>query len=453
MSPGALGSLATRAYSLIVRASPVIAALLLALAGAPTAVAQDAIPTPIAPPPPPAIAQVVAGPQVVTLYYQAGVGAAATEYSLDSGPWTPCSQELGTCTIAGLTNGRPYRIALRSTNIAGASEPAGPAVAVPIAPPGVDPDKPSQVVGKVRQVTASFNPAGNDLGVTGLRSRLGVGTLPALKFSAPVTRKAAVERHLVVMATDSAGAHRIVPGAWGWLGDRTTIFRPVDFWPAKSTITITSTLGGVFLGREGGQNLIASSSLNRTFTFGTARKFVAVVDGATKNMKVWVDGKLTKTFRVSLGGPAWETRYGVKVISDAKEEHKVYRSTSLGITDPAQAYELPAPWNTRLTPTGEFIHAAPWAYGRLGRYNGSHGCTNMFEQDAKWIFDTTIPGDVVTYRNTGGTRVEPWNGPGGLWNIPWSNWLKKSALGSGSDEVDTSDGAEAPAAPPQSASA
>jgi len=24
--------------------------------------------------------------------------------------------------------------------------------------------------------------------------------------------------------------------------------------------------------------------------------------------------------------------------------------------------------------------------------------------------------------------VEPWNGPGGLWNITWARWLKKSAL-------------------------
>jgi hypothetical protein len=62
----------------------------------------------------------------------------------------------------------------------------------------------------------------------------------------------------------------------------------------------------------------------------------------------------------------------------------------------------------------------------------------MFEQDAKWIYDNTIPGDVVTFVKTGGDMMEPWNGPGGLWNIPWSKWLKKSAVGSGSSSVDTS---------------
>jgi hypothetical protein len=33
--------------------------------------------------------------------------------------------------------------------------------------------------------------------------------------------------------------------------------------------------------------------------------------------------------------------------------------------------------------------------------------------------------------------VEPGNGPGGLWNIPWEKWLKKSALRSITGTVDT----------------
>jgi hypothetical protein len=55
------------------------------------------------------------------------------------------------------------------------------------------------------------------------------------------------------------------------------------------------------------------------------------------------------------------------------------------------------------------------------------------------VFDNTIPGDVVTFRNTGGDMMEPWNGPGGLWNIPWNKWLKKSALGTGNRAVDASE--------------
>jgi hypothetical protein len=33
--------------------------------------------------------------------------------------------------------------------------------------------------------------------------------------------------------------------------------------------------------------------------------------------------------------------------------------------------------------------------------------------------------------------MEPWNGPGGLWNIPWNRWMKKSALSNASGKADT----------------
>jgi lipoprotein-anchoring transpeptidase ErfK/SrfK len=157
-------------------------------------------------------------------------------------------------------------------------------------------------------------------------------------------------------------------------------------------------------------------------------------------MKVYVDGERVKVFPISLGKAEWETRNGVKVISTEKEPKHTYTSVALDL-DPSdeEPYELKdIPWNTRLTPTGEFMHAAPWALSRLGRWNGSHGCTNMRTEDAKWIYDVTVPGDVVVYTNTGGATVEPGNGPGGLWNIPWSQWLAKSALVSVTGSVDTS---------------
>jgi lipoprotein-anchoring transpeptidase ErfK/SrfK len=191
------------------------------------------------------------------------------------------------------------------------------------------------------------------------------------------------------------------------------------------------------LGKSGGKSLVGSKKMSTTYQFKTARKFIARVNGATKKMNVYIDGKKVQSFPVSLGKKSWETRNGTKVVSTSKEANKIYRSESLGLTAPEDQYELAAPWNTRLTPTGEFIHAAPWAYGRLGRYNGSHGCTNMYTADAEWLYKNTIPGDIVFYSNTGGSSVEPWNGPGGLWNIPWAQWVKKSALASGSNSVDT----------------
>ncbi len=399
----------------------------------------------------PVIIGVDPGDRSAVIRYQVAQDPTVVGYqaSPDGFSWFDCPDTSGACSLSSLTNGREYLVALRTVTSSGTSTPAGPVPVTPVAAVGTDPYKPEVLPRPRTRVTARFDAAGNGLGVRNSRTKLGVGTLPHLTFNRAIPNKRAVESHLVVTATPNGGPTREVPGAWGWINDRTAVFRPKDFWPGNATIRVTSTLDDAVLGRSGGRYLVGASTLGTTYTFRTDRALIARVNGATKEMEVFIDGRKRKTFKVSLGGPGWETRNGAKVISTSKEADKVYRSASLGLTEPDDFYELPAKWNTRLTPTGEFLHTATWAYGRLGRYNGSHGCTNMFEQDAKWIYDNTIPGDVVDFTKTGGDMMEPWNGPGGLWNIPWRKWLKKSALGSGSDTVDTSldDGSLADARP------
>lgn len=382
------------------------------------------------------------------------------EVSLDTKTWWPCPTPTSTdpvavvgvtaqkCPLVNLKPQHTYPIYLRAFAVGGSapatsaariaeSSVVGPAIGTTMIPSALDPAKPKKLPKPRKWVGAKFIAASNSLGVDGSQVRVGVGVLPKLVFGTNIPDKAVVEERLVVSAQLPNGKIKNVVGAWGWVSDRSAVFRPKNYWPGNSTIRIVANLGRAELGMAGKTHLIASKKLDTTYSFETARKFVARVDGATRKMKVFIDGKKEKTFLVSLGKKDWETRNGTKVISTSKEANKIYRSESLGLTDPDDQYELEAPWNTRLTPTGEFIHSAPWAYGRLGRYNGSHGCTNMFEKDAKWIYDQTIPGDVIFYTNTGGTVPEPWNGPGGLWNIPWNKWLKKSALQSGNDSVET----------------
>lgn len=361
--------------------------------------------------------------------YQASIDGAVT--------WWPCVGTTGSCTLTNLTNGREYTVFLRAVNAAGAGGVSAPATGVPAIPAGTDPDKPTKLPKPRVWVKASFNAASNGLGVDGSRTKLGVGTLPKITFTRAIPDKRVVETHLTVKAILEDGTVKTVKGAWGWMSDRSAVFRPKNYWPGHATIMITSTMDKAVMGKSGGKYVVGSPTLATTYKFRTARKFIAKVDGSKVNMRVWIDGEKVRTIPVSLGKDEWETRNGVKVISTQKEPTHTYLSTSLNL-GPEEEYELVAPWNTRLTPTGEFIHTATWAYGRIGRYNGSHGCTNMFESDAKWIYDKTIPGDVVLYENTGGTTVQSWNGAGGLWNIPWDQWLKKSALGSGG-LVDTSD--------------
>ena len=377
------------------------------------------------------------------------------ELSLDSTTWWGCEKPTeeqialatASCTLTSLTPLRTYGVYIRALEkqeltlgvltTTGSSPVAGPFIGTTEIPQGLDPDKPTKLPSPRTAVTANFNAASNSLGIDATRRAVGVGTLPKITFSSDIPNKGAIERHLVVSSQVRGGVVKPVAGAWGWVSERSVVFRPINYWPGNSTIRIVANLDKVVLGKSGSKFLVGAKKLDKTYQFNTARKFIARVDGTSKKMKVFVDGKRVQTFPVSLGKNEWETRNGTKVVSTSKEANKIYRSESLGLTAPEDQYELEAPWNTRLTPTGEFIHAAPWAYGRLGRYNGSHGCTNMYEADAEWIYKNTIPGDIVFYTNTGGNTVEPWNGPGGLWNIPWAKWKKKSALYSGTNSVET----------------
>ena len=395
-----------------------------------------AAPMAAAAPAPPVITEVVPGPGsgelVVT--YTTPADAATVEVSLDQGQnWYTCIGESGTCPLANLAVGRTYVILLRALDASGQpSEASAPATGLPTRGTSADPDKPVPLPLPVLWVGATFTPASNNIGLKSASTPVGVGALPRLRFNQDITSKAAVERHLRVSATDASGNQTEVSGAWGWLDDRTAVFRPENFWPGNATITITSTMNRAVLGKKGSATLVGGPSLDRSWTFRTARRLIARVDGEKHTMTVHIDGKRVKVFKISLGRPGWSTSEGVKVISTDKMPSHTYTSEALGITDPNDQYVLTGVrWNTRVTPSGEFIHSAPWAYGRLGRWNGSHGCTNMFESDAKWIFDTTIPGDVVLYQNTGGQVVSRNNGPGGLWNIPWEEWQSMSALGSG----------------------
>lgn len=371
------------------------------------------------------------------------------QISVDTVNWSPCptlvipenavvgSPIQGACPLSGLEPLRSYGVYMRSAQGLASSAFVGPIVATTQPPVGTDPAKPIKLPMSRKWVGAKFIAASNSLRVDGSKVKVGVGVLPKIVFTTNISDKKTVEENLIVSAQLPSGKLVPVEGAWGWVSDTSAVFRPKKYWPGKSTIRVASLLGRTILGNSGSKALIGIAKLNTTYSFQTARAFIAKVDGKTRQMKVYVDGAKVQIFKVSLGKDEWETRNGTKVISTSKEEEKTYRSESLGLTEPEDQYELDARWNTRLTPTGEFIHAAPWAYGRLGVYNGSHGCTNMFEEDAKWIYDETIPGDVVVYANTGGQVVEPWNGPGGLWNIPWSKWLAKSAKFSGSANVNT----------------
>jgi hypothetical protein len=244
-------------------------------------------------PPAPSLLEATAADSSIILTYRPSTAATVAGYqaSPDGFSWFDCPDVSGTCGLSDLTNGRQYRPELRAVGPAGASQPVSAPPTIPTLAPGSDPDKPTSLPRPRTRVKAKFEAASNSLGVRGSRTKLGVGTLPRLKFTRAIPNKRAVERHLVVTATNAEGRTTQVQGAWGWINDRTTVFRPKDFWPGNSRIEITSTLDDVVLGKSKGRYLIGANKLSRVFTFRTDRSLIAQVDGASKRMKVFIDGK------------------------------------------------------------------------------------------------------------------------------------------------------------------
>ena len=83
------------------------------------------------------------------------------------------------------------------------------------------------------------------------------------------------------------------------------------------------------------------------------------------------DGVTLRKVPVSLGKPTWETASGVKTIL---ERYEMKRMVNPG---PREPYDVDVPYALRLTPSGEYLHAAPWNLYNLGVASTSHGCTNM----------------------------------------------------------------------------
>ena len=245
---------------------------------------------------------------------------------------------------------------------------------------------------------------------------VGIAHPIVVHLSAPVKGKARarVEAGLTV-DVDKA----FKKGAWAWLSDTELHYRPADFWPAHARVTIGVELDGVNAGNG------AWGVLDREVSFRTGRAMVLRVDDATHQMTVDVDGKRVRTVKVSLGKPGFETRSGIKMISEKHEKYRM-RSETIGVTSGPDEYDVTVPFALRITNSGEFIHGAPWNKS-IGKANKSHGCTNVGLADARWLYDNTLVGDPVFTKGPA-KQMEGWNGLGAEWNYEFGFWKTLSAL-------------------------
>ncbi|MGW0330553.1 Ig-like domain-containing protein [Streptomyces sp. NPDC003011] len=253
----------------------------------------------------------------------------------------------------------------------------------------------------------------------------GVGQPITAELSKPVkdkAQRAVVERALKVDSTPA------VEGAWHWVDDKELHYRPKEYWPAHATVRARSNLEGIKISDRlwGGR----AKPLELT----TGDRVIAVTDASTHSMTVYKNNEVIKEIPVTTGKPGFETRNGVKVVL-GKEYFVRMRGTSIGIAEgSAESYDLPVYYATRVTWSGEYVHAAPWSVGSQGSANVSHGCTGMSTGNAEWFFDNVREGDVVKVINSYGDTMETFGNGFGDWNLDWPKWRGGSSLVAGDPE-------------------
>ena len=245
---------------------------------------------------------------------------------------------------------------------------------------------------------------------------VGVGMPVIVTFDVPVTDRASIEKHLHV----TSSSHQA--GSWHWLSDREVHWRPKTYWKPHTTVDVNVDINSVPAGNG------IYGQLDRHIQFETGDAHIYKVNTRTDQMQVFSDGRLLRTLPVTTGEqPKYTTRSGVKVIIE-KFRKKRMNSETVGI-DPngPDGYDIKGvEYAMRLTYSGEFVHAAPWSVASQGHANVSHGCTGMSTENAKWLYDMTLRGDVVQY--TGTDRPMTLTNGYGDWNDSFSQWKAGSAL-------------------------
>jgi lipoprotein-anchoring transpeptidase ErfK/SrfK len=240
--------------------------------------------------------------------------------------------------------------------------------------------------------------------------QMGVAVPIMVKFDAPVTDRAAVQKALTVTNDKN------VKGSWAWLSDQEVHYRPEAYWPANTKIHVDAKLYGVAYG--GGA--YGSSDVTSDFTIG--RNQVVKIDTPTHQLVVQRDGQTVASYPASFGrdaDPELTTPNGTFVVMQ-KDDQWSFDNPQYGYTNVLKK------WAVRFSNHGEFIHENNDNAANIGKNNTSHGCANLTEADAKAYYDTAMIGDPVEV--VGSITTLPAKYDWYDWQIPWAQWQTMSAI-------------------------
>jgi lipoprotein-anchoring transpeptidase ErfK/SrfK len=214
-------------------------------------------------------------------------------------------------------------------------------------------------------------------------SKVGAAKPIYINFARPIADRAMAEQAIHISSVPP------VPGRFYWTSDTQVRWRPQDFWPAGTVVNIDA------------------SGTKSSFT--VPEQLVATIDDKTHQMQVVRNGKLEKTFPVSMGKPdgKHETHNGTYYVLEKFPTIKMDSSTYGVPVDSADGYSLMVDDAVRIDNSGIFVHSAPWSVGDQGKRNVSHGCINLSPANAQWFYDNFGSGDPIVIKNSVGLYNAP----------------------------------------------
>jgi lipoprotein-anchoring transpeptidase ErfK/SrfK len=255
---------------------------------------------------------------------------------------------------------------------------------------------------------ATITALGTDPNVSGEIAdgrQYGVGIPITIMFSRSITNRAAVERAIQLRTS------RPVVGAWSWQDDKTVIFRPREYWPQYTSVTVDGNFDGV----QAASGVYGIRNVNLNFSIGPS--LIVVASARNHYMNVYYKDQLFGRWPISTGRPGDDTPDGTYLTT--------FKNNPQLMVGPG--YRLEVPWSVDITYNGDFIHDAYWSVWVQGAANVSHGCINTSPAHAETYYKMEEPGDpaTVTGSPVAGTPGNGWT----QWFIPWSQWLRGSATG------------------------
>ena len=260
----------------------------------------------------------------------------------------------------------------------------------------------------------------NGMSILKAGATYGVGQPVIVAFNKSVKDKAAAEKAIEVETTPA------VEGKFHWVSSKIVHWRPAKYWEKGTKISVKVNALGIHFGNG------VYGAGNTSTHFAIGRKLVAINDNNTHRTKVYIDGKMVRDMPSSNGKGGYThltdgtqihfwTQSGPHVVLSKERTHSM-SSASYGLSDPTNPnYYAPeiVEYCTRITYSGEFLHAAPWNH-QLGRANISHGCVNLGVKDAKWVYENFLVGDVVEVNHT--PKSLPIGDGLGDWNVSYDKY-------------------------------